>query len=411
MTTGVAVREQIAKVRGFLEENSGQFARLLPRMIPVDRFLATVLSLTEQNPELLECSKMSFVRCILQCAQLGILPGPRREAYLIPFNNRKKGIKECQLIIGYLGLLNLCRRSGEIAKIEAQIVYDGDEFSYTLGLTPTMLHIPKSSWREEPDARIAFEHMTHTYAFAKLLNGETQFIVLTKKQIEGIRDRFSKAKDSGPWVEHPIQMALKCPLRDLANLLPSSDEKDNGAMVKAVALDKQAEAGVPQTFDIPILKGLDLDDATTGNDTVPTGPRFQDWYGPMAGRPLSEGSDNQLEQYLAACKRNVGANGREGFLEADKQAVADTEAEQGKRTQDGAGKVAAQPQPVGTQQARDAASALPEDFAAWCNEQMEQYHDLYYDVKDKLGIKAGQAVPVAKRKEFVARFTEEKNKK
>lgn len=398
MTTALeTVPVQIKRVKGWLEQNGAQFSRLLPRLMPVERFLATVMSLVEQNPSLLECSKDSLIRCILQSAQLGLLPGPRRQVYFVPFNNKKKGCKEVQLIIGYQGLLTLCRNSGEIAKIEAQPVFEGDEFGYTLGLSPTIMHVPKSEWRDEPDARKAFDHMTHVYAFAKLLNRETQFVVMTKKQIEGIRDRFSKAKDSGPWVDHPIEMSLKCPLRELANLLPSSDEKDSGAMAKAVALDKQADADVPQTLDVPLLADVTLDDTQT--EVEQEGPRFQDWYGPMAGRLLSEGTDNHLEQYLAACKRNVGAKGREGFLDADKQVVSDVEAEVARRK----APAQAQAAPATATTAR----AMPEDFAAWCNEAQEKARDLYYDLKDRMKIKSDEPIPVAKRQEFVTRFNEE----
>ena len=45
-------------------------------------------------------------------------------AYLIPFENRRKGITEVQFIVGYRGMLDLARRSGQIMSIEARFRLD-----------------------------------------------------------------------------------------------------------------------------------------------------------------------------------------------------------------------------------------------------------------------------------------------
>ena len=418
---GTEVAKRIETVRELLKQNEDQFRQLLPASIPSPRFLANIMAHIEQNPSLLECSKSSVIRCILQAAQLGgMTPGPRRQIYFVPYK------EECALIIGYQGMMTLARNSGEIAKIEVHEVYEGDGFEYTEGLKPTLHHSPgkDNQWRNEPDQWKAWPHITAFYAIAWLRSGLTQFAVMTRAQVENIKNKHSKAQ-KGPWKDFPIEMGRKTVLRELCNMLPSADEKDYN-MARAVAIDKAADAEAPQPFEGFVLKGISSDEQEEVQE-APTGPRFPDWYGPMAGKPLAEGTDNHLEQYLKAVQTNLGKKGREGFKEADEQAVKEAETEiarrksipysdgtQPIRQEDGA---VINPDPAagnhpksGPQQASDAPAHLPTDFAAWCNDAQEQARDLYYSIKDELSIKSDQPIPVAKRKAFYARFQEERAK-
>ena len=72
----------------------------------------------QRTPKLLECTRESLLACIVQCAQLGLEPdGLLGQAYLIPFYNGRKNRYECQLIVGYKGLLKLARQSAEISSL------------------------------------------------------------------------------------------------------------------------------------------------------------------------------------------------------------------------------------------------------------------------------------------------------
>ncbi|MFQ9380722.1 MAG: recombinase RecT [Escherichia coli] len=48
--------------------------------------------------------------------------------------NEKSGKKNVQLIIGYRGMIDLARRSGQIASLSARVVREGDEFNFEFGL-------------------------------------------------------------------------------------------------------------------------------------------------------------------------------------------------------------------------------------------------------------------------------------
>ncbi|EBG1618414.1 recombination protein RecT, partial [Salmonella enterica] len=168
-----------------------------------------------------------FVSAIVQCSQLGLEPGGALgHAYLLPFGNKneKSGKKNVQLIIGYRGMIDLARRSGQIASLSARVVREGDDFSFEFGLEEKLVHRPG----ENEDAPV-----THVYAVARLKDGGTQFEVMTRKQIELVRAQ-SKAGNNGPWVTHWEEMAKKTAIRRLFKYLPVSIE-----IQRAVSMDEK----------------------------------------------------------------------------------------------------------------------------------------------------------------------------
>src|SRR5690606_34814355 len=181
-----------------------------------------------KNPKMLECDPMSFIAAIMQASQLGLEPGVLGSCYLIPFNNKAKGTVECTFMPGYRGFLDLARRSGQIVSLVSRAVYSNDVFEYEFGLTEKLTHKPAM---DEPGELVA------VYAVATLKDGGHQFDVMSRKQVDKIREG-SQSKNHGPWVTHYDEMAKKTVLRKLFKWLPCSVE-----MQKAVSLDEQQEQG------------------------------------------------------------------------------------------------------------------------------------------------------------------------
>jgi recombination protein RecT len=230
-----------------------QMALALPKHMNPDRLARIALTEVRKVPALGKCDQASFLGAIMQCAQLGLEPGGALgHAYLLPFENRKKGITEVQFIVGYRGMLDLARRSGQIQSIEARAVYSGDQFHVSLGLNPDLQHVP--DW-ESPDRGPA--QLRFVYAVAKLKDGGTQFEVMSRADIERVRAQ-SKAGQSGPWVTHFEEMAKKTVIRRLFKYLPVSIE-----LAQAVSLDEQAESGLQQ--DNPLTIDADTGEMTGGD--------------------------------------------------------------------------------------------------------------------------------------------------
>ncbi|AOM39637.1 recombination protein RecT [Xenorhabdus hominickii] len=216
-----------------------QLAAALPNHMTPDRMIRIVTTEIRKTPALANCDMQSFVGAVVQCSQLGLEPGNALgHAYILPFDKKQKeGNRwvtvrtDAQLIIGYRGMIDLARRSGQIVSISARTVRSSDKFHFEYGLSENLTHVPG----EDEDAPI-----THVYAVARLKDSGVQFEVMTFNQIEKVRTQ-SKAGSNGPWVSHWEEMAKKTVIRRLFKYLPVSIE-----MHKAVVLDEKAEANIDQ---------------------------------------------------------------------------------------------------------------------------------------------------------------------
>ena len=220
----------------YLERYKSQIALALPKHLNPDRMARIVTTEVRKTPALLECSPKSLFGAVIQASQLGLEPGSALgHCYLLPFRNKKQKARDVQLIIGYRGMIDLARRSGQVISIVARAVYETDTFTYAYGLEDTLEHAPF-----EGKDRGA---LTHVYAIAKLKGGGVQWEVMTRAEVDAIRAQ-SKAADSGPWVTHYDEMAKKTVVRRLFKFLPVSVE-----IQTAIGLDEQADAGVDQRND------------------------------------------------------------------------------------------------------------------------------------------------------------------
>lgn len=238
-----------------------QMALALPKHMTADRLARIATTEIRKVPALAKCNIESFMGSIMQCAQLGLEPGSALgHAYLLPFGNGKAsdGLANCQLIIGYRGMIDLARRSGQIISIAARAVHERDQFSYEYGLHEDLQHKPCEDG--EPGK------LTHVYAVARLKDGGVQFEVMSKLEVDKVKAQ-SKAGSNGPWVSHYEEMAKKTVIRRLFKYLPVSIE-----MQQAVILDERADAGIDQqnaaalTGEWQVLDELPPEDLPAGVD-------------------------------------------------------------------------------------------------------------------------------------------------
>lgn len=251
-------------VMGLLEQMKGEIARCLPSHLTPDRMARIAMTELRKTPKLQECDPMSFIAAIMQASQLGLEPGIMGSCYLIPFFNSKLGKYECTFMPGYRGFLDLARRSGQIKSLVARAVYENDVFEYEYGLQESVTHKPAMDERGEIKA---------VYAVALLKDGGHQFEVMSKREIEAVRQK-SQGKNAGPWTEYYDEMARKTVVRKLFKWLPCSVE-----MQKAVSLDELQEIG-KQNIKAAASEEFDMDfviDADTGEVTeMPKGGNLND---------------------------------------------------------------------------------------------------------------------------------------
>ena len=87
-------------------------------------FISSVISVANGNPQLRNAEPMSIIGSAMVAAtmQLQVIP-TLGQCYIIPYKGK------AQFQVGYLGLLQLCQRSGQFKKILAAPVHEGEYIS------------------------------------------------------------------------------------------------------------------------------------------------------------------------------------------------------------------------------------------------------------------------------------------
>ena len=215
--------------------------------IDTNQFVEVVLSEVKKNEKLIQSfidNPSSLFASILAGAEIGLIPSDMiGEFFLIPKSIRQSDGRYKMTVfptIGYKGLVSILLRSGDITRIHTEVVYKGDKFQPVYGLEPNIVHKPNFKVDRTSDT------ITHAYAVAKNKQGEYQFAVVSRKEIEAIRDMskipnelyFNDKNNPNRWMER------KCALIQLSKMLP----KDYYSK-KAIGMDSLIESGSLITLD------------------------------------------------------------------------------------------------------------------------------------------------------------------
>jgi recombination protein RecT len=197
-------------IKDLLESRKQSFAAILPKHVTPDRLIKVALNAIAKNPQLQGCSAASLFQSIVFAAELGLEPGGALgQMYLVPYG------QVCTPIIGYRGLIELMRRSGQLAQIRAVVVHAKDKFRISEGIEQTIRHVPDLS--DDPG------QLVRVYVVARLKDGSVHVEHMTKAEIDKIRGR-SRSGSNGPWKTDYDEMAKKTVVRRAAKYLPMSAE-------------------------------------------------------------------------------------------------------------------------------------------------------------------------------------------
>lgn len=180
----------------------------------------------QKVPQLLQCSRESWLYALLDASKVGLEPDGEMAA-LIPYG------KEVRFAAMYRGLLHLVADAGICHDVEAVPVFKGDKFRVLLGTHRDIEH--------EPDLQASrtYDDMIACYAVFRLRDGSTKITVMSKEEIQKRRD-VSRAK-SGPWFDWPVEQSKKTVIRNGLKLLPRISLQ----LTHAVDVDTRADIGSP----------------------------------------------------------------------------------------------------------------------------------------------------------------------
>lgn len=305
MTSAVAKKplRQVDSVQHLLHNDQArqQLAAVAAKHMNPERLMRVTANAIRTTPKLQDCEPLSFLGALMQCAALGLEPNTvLGHAYLIPFDNRRKGVTEVQVVVGYKGLIDLARRSGHITSISAHIHYSDDElWEYEEGTEARLRHRPGPQGGEK----------LHAYAIAKFTDGGHAYVVLPWAHVLKIRDasqgyktaiRFGK-KDS-PWIAHEDAMAKKTAIRALSKYLPLSVE-----FTDAVQIDNDAGTKIDYaSFAVnpdngPTIDGEFVEEESTASSvSEQIDPKTEQDESAQSEKPVGEVNDELLSAHKKA---------------------------------------------------------------------------------------------------------------
>lgn len=196
---------------------------LLPAHVSPEQFTRTAATALVADPELQNADRQSLVMSLIRCAQDGLVPDGR-EAAMVVYNTKQgdQWVKKAQYLPMVDGVLKRARQSGQVANITGKVVHMADKFDYWVDENG-----------EHIEHRPAFENhgeIRLVYAFAKLTSGEIVVEVMSRSEVEKVRDatakkdRDGKPKVPAVWQKWFDRMALKTVLHRLARRLPCASE-------------------------------------------------------------------------------------------------------------------------------------------------------------------------------------------
>jgi recombination protein RecT len=280
-TTLTEPRTLTIKQRLQSPELVNELAKAMPSHCKPERMARIAITALTRTPKLMECEQASFFRCLLDLSQWGLEPDGRR-AHLIPFNNTRRGVVECQLIIDYKGYVELAYRSGVVRNIHADVVRDGDIFEYSTGRV--LRHVPHFL-RRDADKPADAGKVFAIYCIVELVGDTVKTEVLSQAEVDAIRKR-SKSGNNGPWVTDWCEMAKKTAFRRATKWIPLSAElrdaldRDDDKIVDAVGvIEHTPHASTVDDLSAVLGGGGDSDDDVhqgEAADDVPAKDEFLD---------------------------------------------------------------------------------------------------------------------------------------
>ena len=205
---GEAVRKNIAGVIG--EKNT-------------TRFVSSVVSAVQANPNLAKCTNASILSAALQGEALQLAPSPQLgQFYMVGFKNKKKvgnqwvDVEEAQFQIGWKGYLQLAIRSGQYRNIVVSEIKEG-EADYNPITEEIELHPIKDPAKREEAKTIGY------YAMFELMNGFKKQLFSPVERIKAHAKQYSRGyrydlesgKKTSPWTTNFDAMAKKTMIRQL----------------------------------------------------------------------------------------------------------------------------------------------------------------------------------------------------
>ncbi len=171
------------------------------------RFVSSVVSAVTANPALQECTNQSILSAALLGESLNLSPSPQLgQYYMVPYENKKEGVKVAQFQMGYKGYIQLAIRSGQYKKLNVLAVKEGELVRFDPLAEEIEVRLIEDGEEREQAKTIGY------YAMFEYTNGFKKALYWGKRKMLSHADRYSQAfskdgnevkykdKKTGRWV-------------------------------------------------------------------------------------------------------------------------------------------------------------------------------------------------------------------
>lgn len=182
------------------------------------RFISSIVSAVQANPALQECTNPSILSAALLGESLNLSPSPQLgQYYLVPYDNRSKGLKEAQFQLGYKGYIQLAIRSGQYKKLNVLAIKEGELIRFDpLNEEIEVNLIPDENERERAATIGYYAMFEYTNGFRKAIYwSKSRMVEHAKKYSPGYKRDLEKGSQYTFWSKDFDAMAYKTMLRQL----------------------------------------------------------------------------------------------------------------------------------------------------------------------------------------------------
>lgn len=182
------------------------------------RFISSIVSAVQATPALQECSNSSILSAALLGEALNLSPSPQLgQVYLVPYDNKNKGVKEAQFQLGYKGYIQLAIRSGQYKKLNVLAIKEGELIRFDPLNEEIEVRLIEDGYTREETKTIGYYAMfEYTNGFRKAMYWSREKMEAhAKKYSSGYKKDLEKGTQWTFWAKDFDGMAYKTMLRQL----------------------------------------------------------------------------------------------------------------------------------------------------------------------------------------------------
>jgi len=243
------LKQKVQRIDAAMTSREPEIEKLLPNFMKgqAKRLIARARQAFARGGTLLhKCSEASFLKCVLEAAELGFAIDGKM-VHAVPYNCKLKGPDgrelrengkpvwgyEAQLIPDYKGLIAVAKRSGIIQDCWARVIYDTDVFTYEEE-NGKVRYLHRPDFQRERDG---LDGATCVLAVATHKDGWFRTEVMPIADVLKIRGRSKSYKGEEsftPWNSDPAEMAKKTSIKRLLKTF-----SDDPGLIRIMELDER----------------------------------------------------------------------------------------------------------------------------------------------------------------------------